>query len=178
MKPLFNSLPAVFLLTLSSCKSTDSRDESDTSDKPTIDATATAAATAMAAQPPASASVPAARGAPGEMFTTPSGLQYRIVASGPAGGRSPTLMDTVSVHYRGMLTDRTVFDSSIDRGQPASFGVSQVIPGWTEALQLMKPGDQWVLYIPARLAYGSRAVGDKIPPNSDLVFQVALLQVF
>lgn len=176
MKALTHLLSAALLVALTGCKSTDNKEENDSAAKPTIDATATAAATAMAAQQPAAA--PATRGAPGEMFTTASGLQYRIVASGPASGRSPTLMDTVSVHYRGMLTDRTVFDSSIDRGQPASFGVSQVIPGWTEALQLMKPGDQWVLYIPARLAYGSRAVGDKIPPNSDLVFQVALLQVF
>lgn len=178
MKALTHLLSAALLVALTGCKSTDNKEENDAAAKPTIDATATAAATAMAAQQPAAAAAPATRGAPGEMFTTASGLQYRIVASGPASGRSPTLMDTVSVHYRGMLTDRTVFDSSIDRGQPASFGVSQVIPGWTEALQLMKPGDQWVLYIPARLAYGSRAVGDKIPPNSDLVFQVALLQVF
>lgn len=83
----------------------------------------------------------------------------------------------MTVHYIGKLTDGTVFDSSVERGQPATFGVAQVIPGWTEALQLMKPGDQWVLYIPARLAYGNRAVGSKIPPNSDLVFQVALIQV-
>lgn len=81
------------------------------------------------------------------------------------------------VHYRGTLTDGTVFDSSYDRGTPASFGVGQVIPGWTEALKLMKPGDKWMLHIPANLAYGSRAVGGKIPPNSDLIFQVELLQV-
>ncbi|MCP5557113.1 MAG: FKBP-type peptidyl-prolyl cis-trans isomerase [Verrucomicrobiaceae bacterium] len=109
--------------------------------------------------------------------TTASGLQYRVLKSGPANGISPTFFDSVVVHYRGTLTDGTVFDSSIDRGVPATFGVGQVIPGWTEALKLMKPGDQWVLYIPSRLAYGSRAVGDKIPPNSDLIFQVALLQV-
>jgi FKBP-type peptidyl-prolyl cis-trans isomerase FklB len=81
------------------------------------------------------------------------------------------------VHYRGTLTDGTVFDSSIERGQPATFGVGQVIPGWTEALRLMKPGDEWLVYIPSRLAYGSQAVGSKIPPNSDLIFQMALLQV-
>lgn len=175
MPALSRLLSSSLLLALCSCQSADKKDESAPAATPTVDATATAAATAMAAQQP---EAPAPLGAPGDMFTTASGLQYRIVASGPAGGRSPTVMDTVSVHYRGMLTDRTVFDSSIDRGQPATFGVSQVIPGWTEALQMMKPGDQWVLYIPARLAYGSRAVGDKIPPNSDLVFQVALLQVF
>ena len=81
------------------------------------------------------------------------------------------------VHYRGTLTDGTVFDSSIDRGVPATFGVGQVIAGWTEALKLMKPGDKWMLYIPSRLAYGSQAVGGKIPPSSDLIFEVELLQI-
>jgi FKBP-type peptidyl-prolyl cis-trans isomerase FklB len=109
--------------------------------------------------------------------TTASGLQYRVLASGPADGRSPSFFDSVMVHYRGTLTDGTVFDSSIERGVPATFGVGQVIAGWTEALKLMKPGDQWELYIPARLAYGNQAVGDKIPPNSDLIFKVALLQI-
>jgi FKBP-type peptidyl-prolyl cis-trans isomerase FklB len=109
--------------------------------------------------------------------TTSSGLQYRVLSSGPADGRSPTFFDSVMVHYRGTLTDGTVFDSSIERGVPATFGVGQVIPGWTEALKLMKPGDQWELFIPSRLAYGNRAVGDKIPPNSDLIFKVALLQI-
>ena len=112
-----------------------------------------------------------------DRITTASGLQYRVLVSGPATGRSPNRSDAVTVHYIGKLTDGTVFDSSVERGQPATFGVAQVIPGWTEALQLMKPGDQWVLYIPARLAYGNRAVGSKIPPNSNLVFQVALIQV-
>ena len=111
------------------------------------------------------------------VVTTASGLQYKVIESGPAGGRSPTFYDTVKVHYRGTLTDGTVFDSSIDRGEPATFGVGQVIPGWTQALQLMKPGDKWMLFIPARLAYGQRSMGDKIPANSDLVFQVELLAV-
>ena len=110
-------------------------------------------------------------------FTTRSGLQYKVLASGPAEGRSPTRLDSVVVHYRGTLTDGTVFDSSIDRGQPATFPVAHVIPGWTEALQLMKPGDEWVLFIPARLAYGSQGAGSKIPPDSDLIFQVRLLQI-
>ena len=110
-------------------------------------------------------------------YTTRSGLQYKVLASGPAEGRSPTRLDSVVVHYRGTLTDGTVFDSSIDRGQPATFPVAHVIPGWTEALQLMKPGDEWVLFIPARLAYGSQGAGAKIPPNSDLIFQVRLLQI-
>lgn len=111
------------------------------------------------------------------MVTTASGLSYKVLTSGPADGRSPTISDTVTVHYQGTLINGTVFDSSYDRGAPTSFGVGQVIPGWTEALQLMKPGDKWMLYIPSRLAYGPRAMGDKIPANSDLIFQVELLQV-
>ena len=124
-----------------------------------------------AAQPPAATVDASGR------VTTASGLKYQVLASGPVGGRSPTHFDSVIVHYRGTLTDGTVFDSSYDRGQPATFGVGEVIPGWTEALKLMKPGDKWMLYIPAPLAYGSRAVGGKIPPNSDLIFQVELLQI-
>lgn len=111
------------------------------------------------------------------VVTTPTGLRYKVLTTGPATGRSPTLFDTVMVHYHGTLTDGTVFDSSYDRGMPATFGVGQVIPGWTEALRMMKPGDKWLLQIPSHLAYGSRAVGAKIPPHSDLIFQVELLQV-
>ncbi|MEN3940618.1 FKBP-type peptidyl-prolyl cis-trans isomerase [Prosthecobacter sp. SYSU 5D2] len=111
------------------------------------------------------------------VVTTASGLQYRVLKSGPAGGRSPTFFDSVMVHYHGTLTNGTVFDSSMERGQPATFGVGQVIAGWTEALKLMKPGDKWQLYIPSQLAYGSQAVGGKIPANSDLIFQVELLQI-
>ena len=109
--------------------------------------------------------------------TTASGLKYKVLSSGPASGRSPTRYDSVSVHYRGTLKDGTVFDSSYDRGEPATFGVGQVIPGWTEALQLMKPGDKWMLHIPFNLAYGSQAVGEHIRPFSDLDFQVELLQI-
>ena len=109
--------------------------------------------------------------------TTRSGLKYKVLASGPASGRSPMRSDSVTVHYRGTLENGTVFDSSYDRGEPTSFGVGQVIPGWTEALQLMKPGDKWLLHIPFNLAYGNQAVGGKIPPYSDLIFQVELLRV-
>lgn len=111
------------------------------------------------------------------VVTTPSGLQYQVLATGASGGRSPTKADTVKVNYRGTLIDGTEFDSSIGRGVPAVFGVGQVIPGWTEALQLMKPGDKWMLYIPARLAYGERGMGTDIPPNSTLIFMVELLEV-
>lgn len=109
-------------------------------------------------------------------MSTGSGLQYEVLVSGPAGGPHPTRSDSVVVHYHGTLPSGTVFDSSVERGMPATFGVSQVIPGWTEALQLMKPGDKWNLYIPYKLAYGDRAMG-KIPPFSDLTFQVELLQI-
>jgi FKBP-type peptidyl-prolyl cis-trans isomerase FklB len=115
---------------------------------------------------------PAANG----VITTASGLRYKMLTSGPAGGKSPTITDSVTVHYRGTLTNGTQFDSSYDRGQPATFGVNQVIPGWTEALQLMKPGDEFALYIPSHLGYGPQSMGN-IPANSDLVFQVHLLQV-
>lgn len=110
------------------------------------------------------------------VVTTASGLRYKKLTAGPEGGKSPTVTDSVTVHYRGTLTNGTVFDSSYDRGQPATFGVNQVIPGWTEALQLMKPGDEFALYIPSYLGYGPQSMGS-IPANSDLIFQVQLLQV-
>lgn len=127
---------------------------------------------AQAAAPTATAADMSGAG----VVTTPSGLRYKVLVSGPAGGVSPTLNDSVTVHYKGTLTNGTVFDSSYERGAPATFGVSQVIPGWTEALQLMKPGDQWLIYLPANIAYGPLATG-MIPSNSDLIFQVHLLQV-
>lgn len=110
-------------------------------------------------------------------ITTSSGLRYKVLSAGKAVGRSPTRADTVVVHYRGTLTNGTPFDSSFDRGQPATFGVGQVIPGWTEALQLMKPGDKWMLHIPYNLAYGMQGSPPKIPPFADLVFEVHLLNV-
>ncbi len=122
---------------------------------------------------PAPSRVPDSQG----FVTTGTGLKYKVLASGPASGRSPARSDSVAVHYHGTLRNGTVFDSSYERGQPATFGVGQVIPGWTEALQLMKPGDKWLLHIPSRLAYGERAVGAKIPPHSDLIFEVDLLRV-
>jgi len=109
------------------------------------------------------------------VVTTASGLQYKVIKSGT--GESPKATDTVKVHYEGRLTDGTVFDSSIQRGQPAAFPVNAVIPGWTEALQLMKVGDKWQLYIPAKLAYGDQSPTPTIPPNSVLVFDVELLGI-
>lgn len=106
---------------------------------------------------------------------TESGLQYKVLKEG--SGESPAATDKVTVHYKGMLTDGTVFDSSVERGEPVTFGVNQVIPGWTEALQLMQEGDKWELYIPYPLAYGERGAGAQIPPFSTLVFEVELLEV-
>lgn len=105
----------------------------------------------------------------------PSGLQYKIVKEG--SGDSPKATDTVTTHYRGKLIDGTEFDSSYTRGEPARFAVNAVIPGWTEALQLMKPGAKWELYIPPKLAYGENGVGQLIGPNSTLVFEVELINV-
>ncbi|MGV3532261.1 MAG: FKBP-type peptidyl-prolyl cis-trans isomerase [Chthoniobacteraceae bacterium] len=107
--------------------------------------------------------------------TLPSGLQYKVVKEG--SGKSPKATDTVSVHYRGTLIDGTEFDSSIKRGEPAEFPVNRVIKGWTEALQLMKEGDKWMLYIPSHLAYGERGAGGAIGPNETLIFEVELLKV-
>ena len=105
----------------------------------------------------------------------PSGLQYKVLKNG--AGASPTPADKVKVHYHGTLLDGTVFDSSVKRGEPISFGVTQVIKGWTEALQKMKVGDKWVLYIPSELAYGARGTQGAIGPNATLVFEVELLGI-
>ena len=105
----------------------------------------------------------------------PSGLQYEIINAGL--GKKPTAADRVQCHYEGTLIDGTVFDSSIKRGQPAVFGVSQVIAGWVEALQLMGEGSKWRLYIPYDLAYGANGAGEMIPPYSALIFDVELIKV-
>ena len=105
-----------------------------------------------------------------------SGLQYEVLASG-VGGESPTTTNTVLAHYHGTLSDGSVFDSSVERGDPASFGVSQVIAGWTEALQLMTVGDKWRLYIHPDMAYGEASPTPAIPPNSALIFEVELLEI-
>jgi FKBP-type peptidyl-prolyl cis-trans isomerase len=107
--------------------------------------------------------------------TLPSGLQYQVVSSGK--GPSPKKTDTVKVHYHGTLIDGKVFDSSVQRGEPATFRVDQVIPGWTEALQKMKVGDKWKLFIPPELAYGNRGAGGVIEPGSALIFDVELLAI-
>jgi FKBP-type peptidyl-prolyl cis-trans isomerase FklB len=109
------------------------------------------------------------------VVTLPSGLQYKILT--PGEGTSPLATDQVRVHYSGSFIDGKVFDSSIERNEPIVFGVNQVIPGWTEALQLMKPGAKWMLYIPPALAYGEKGAGGVIGPNQALVFEVQLIEV-
>jgi len=105
----------------------------------------------------------------------PSGLQYKVIA--PGAGKSPKTTDTVTTNYKGTLIDGTEFDSSYKRGQPATFPVSGVIPGWTEALQLMKEGAKWQLFVPPALAYGERGAGREIGPNATLIFEVELISV-
>lgn len=106
----------------------------------------------------------------------PSGVQYKVERSGPAGGEKPKMGDEVKVHYHGTLIDGTVFDSSYERGAPATFTVGQLVPGFDEILQLMKPGDVWNVYIPPEQGYGDGG-GGPIPPGSVLVFKVEMLGV-
>lgn len=107
--------------------------------------------------------------------TTESGLQYEVITAGT--GALPVATDQVRVHYHGTLIDGKVFDSSVDRGEPVVFGVNQVIPGWTEALQLMPVGSKWKIYLPSNIAYGERGAGGDIGPNSVLIFEVELLEI-
>lgn len=107
--------------------------------------------------------------------STPSGLQYIVITEGE--GDTPTSTDIVKVHYTGTLIDGRVFDSSVSRGVPAQFGVNQVIPGWTEALQMMKVGSKYKLFLPSDIAYGERGAGEMIQPNSTLIFEVELLDI-
>lgn len=105
-----------------------------------------------------------------------SGLQYKVLNAGE--GRAPAPTSQVTVHYHGTLPDGTVFDSSYERGSPATFPVNGVISGWVEALQLMKEGDKWQLFIPSDLAYGTRGAGGDIGPNCALIFDVELIRVW
>jgi FKBP-type peptidyl-prolyl cis-trans isomerase FklB len=119
----------------------------------------------------------AANGKKAGVKTTATGLQYKVLKPGKPDGKTPKPTDTVKVHYHGTLVDGSVFDSSVERGEPAEFPVNQVIPGWTEVLQLMKEGDKWQVYIPGKLAYGERSPSPKIGANSTLIFDVELLSV-
>lgn len=112
-----------------------------------------------------------------EVTVLPSGLQYEIVESGDASGSKPAPTSNVTTHYTGTLIDGTVFDSSVQRGQPATFPVNGVIAGWTEALQLMVPGDKWKLYIPYNLAYGENGAGGDIKPFAALIFDIELISI-
>lgn len=109
------------------------------------------------------------------IVTLPSGLQYKVLKEG--NGKKPKATDRVKCDYEGTLIDGTLFDSSIKRGEPATFPLNQVIPGWTEALQLMSEGSKWRLYIPANLGYGEAGAGEMIPPHSTLIFDVELIEV-
>lgn len=110
-----------------------------------------------------------------EVTTTASGLQYEVLKQGD--GAKPTADQAVTVHYTGKLIDGTVFDSSVERGEPITFALSQVIPGWTEGLQLMPRGSKYRLFIPSNLAYGERGAGRDIGPNETLIFDVELLDI-
>jgi FKBP-type peptidyl-prolyl cis-trans isomerase FklB len=107
--------------------------------------------------------------------TLASGLQYKVIKEG--NGKTPKAADKVSTHYQGTLIDGSEFDSSYKRGEPATFPVNGVIPGWTEALQLMKVGSKWQLFVPSKLAYGERGAGPKIGPNAVLIFTIELLAI-
>ena len=110
-----------------------------------------------------------------KVVTLPSGLQYQVLQAGK--GESPKSTDKVTVHYRGTFIDGKEFDSSYSRGNPASFRLDRVIKGWTEGVGLMKPGAKWKLFIPAKLAYGERSLGPRMPPNSALIFEVELISI-
>ena len=110
------------------------------------------------------------------MTTTKSGLQYEVLKAG-TGKASPKATDTISAHYHGTLIDGTVFDSSVERGEPLEIPVGGVIAGWTEALQLMKAGDKWKIHLPSKLAYGPEGSPPKIAPNSALVFEIELIEI-
>ena len=108
---------------------------------------------------------------------TASGIQYNVLTAGDASGTSPTTSDTVVVHYHGTLIDGRVFDSSYDRGEPATFPLTGIIPGWQDVLQLMRPGDKWLVVIPPEQGYGERGAGGLIGPNETLMFEIELVSI-
>ena len=138
--------------------------------------------------PPADAAATAAESAKGAAFLAknakapgvvvlPSGLQYKVVKSGPADGVHPREGDEIRVHYEGTLLNGAVFDSTFKTGQPAVMPLAHLVPGWMEALPLMRAGDEWILYVPASLAYGDEGAGADVPPGATLVFRLQLLGV-
>lgn len=141
----------------------------------------------VSASPPALTATPSSAAAAGAAFLAanakasgvvalPSGLQYKVVTSGPKAGPSPRIGDIIKVHYEGKLLDGTVFDSSYERGVPAVFPLDGLVPAWVIALQRMKAGDEWILYVPPALGYGARDKGP-IPANSVMIFRIELLDV-
>merc|ERR1719231_1730376 len=118
-----------------------------------------------------------AKGREDGVVTLPSGLMYKVLKSGPKEGKSPKANTPCNCHYEGTLINGTVFDSSYKRGEPTTFAPNQVIPGWTEAMQLMKEGDKWELYCPPNLAYGRYSPSPKIPANSTLIFQMEIISM-
>jgi len=169
MKLTSISLAALAAFSLTACKKPVEK-SADAVPAPTAPASGNAAA-------PSDPAAPAAAAAPSdEVKTTASGLMYQVLKRG-TGTVSPKATDAVTVHYHGTLLNGTVFDSSVKRNQPASFRLNQVIPGWTEGLQLMKQGDKFKFTIPANLAYGEQSPSPLIPPNSTLVFEVELLGI-
>jgi FKBP-type peptidyl-prolyl cis-trans isomerase len=146
-------------------------------DKPADTTADKTSPTTTPAAPASTSAAPAAASSPSkEMKTTSSGLKYQVMKQG-TGTASPKPTDTVKVHYHGTLLNGTVFDSSVERGEPISFPLNGVIKGWTEGLQLMKVGDKFKFEIPPDLAYGPSSPSPKIPPNSTLVFEVELLAI-
>lgn len=109
------------------------------------------------------------------VVSLPSGLQYKVIKTG--SGAKPNLFDNVTIHYKGTFIDGRVFDSSFDRGEPATFPLNRLIAGWSEALQLMQVGDKWQLFVPSYLAYGEQGYGPEIGPNTTLIFEVELLSI-
>ncbi|HVM49896.1 MAG TPA: FKBP-type peptidyl-prolyl cis-trans isomerase [Candidatus Acidoferrum sp.] len=144
-------------------------------EKPAEPTSTTATTTPATAAAPVAVAV-STNASKGDWTTTASGLKYQVLKHGD-GTASPKPTDTVKVHYHGTLLDGTVFDSSVERGEPISFPLNGVIPGWTEGLQLMKVGDKFKFEIPPNLAYGPNSPSPKIPPNSTLVFEVELLAI-
>lgn len=131
---------------------------------------------ASGGEPAAAAAFMAANAKQPGVVTLPSGLEYKVVHSGPPDGPHPGLSDTVRVNYEGRLTSGAVFDSSFQRGEPATFPLDGLVEGWVEALPLMRPGDEWILYVPPNLGYGDEDKGP-IPANSVLIFRIQLLAV-
>jgi FKBP-type peptidyl-prolyl cis-trans isomerase len=162
MKTTTLSLTALAALSLASCNKTTAPAEEPAAAKP--------------AAPAESAAAPAAAAPADGAKTTASGLKYEVMKTG-SGTVHPKATDTVTVHYHGNLLNGKVFDSSVQRGTPASFPLNQVIKGWTEGVQLMKVGDKFEFTIPAELAYGANSPSPDIPPNSTLVFEVELLGI-